>query len=119
MRFKLDENLGRRTAGLFRETGYDTATVFGQKLNGASDNDVLAVCVEENRVLVTLDLDFANPLRFDPALTPGIAVLRVPALPSWADLDEPARLLLAQLSVASIAGRLWVVARGRVRQYEP
>ncbi|MGH8932114.1 MAG: DUF5615 family PIN-like protein [Egibacteraceae bacterium] len=71
MRFKLDENLGCRTAALFRQAGHDIATVFDEKLNGAADDEVLAACVAEGRILVTLDLDFANPVRFDPALTPG------------------------------------------------
>jgi hypothetical protein len=33
---------------------------------------------EDGRAIVTLDLDFAKPLRFPPALHHGIAVLRGP-----------------------------------------
>ncbi|MGH8885936.1 MAG: DUF5615 family PIN-like protein [Egibacteraceae bacterium] len=62
MRVKLDENLGHRTVRLFRDAGHDGATVFDQQLAGAVDADVVAVCVVGERVLVTLDLDFANPL---------------------------------------------------------
>ncbi|MGH8909639.1 MAG: DUF5615 family PIN-like protein [Egibacteraceae bacterium] len=80
MKFKLDEDLGSRTATLFRNAGYDTATVFEQKLSGAADEDILVVCVDEGRILVTLDSDFANPLRFDPAANSGNrgAAARVP-----------------------------------------
>ena len=38
---------------------------------GPSDASVYAVCVAEHRALVTLDSDFANPFRFDPAHGPG------------------------------------------------
>jgi len=30
-------------------------------MGGTSDDHLYAVCVSEDRVLVTLDLDFANP----------------------------------------------------------
>ncbi|MGH8902891.1 MAG: DUF5615 family PIN-like protein [Egibacteraceae bacterium] len=119
MRVKLDENLGHRTVRLFRDAGHDVATVFDQHLAGAADADVFAVCVSEERVLVTLDLDFANPLRFDPLTTAGIAVLRVPTLPGARDLDEAAARLIAHVEWHSISGHLWIVDRSRIRQYKP
>lgn len=119
MRVKLDENLGRRTIEVFVTAGHDVATVVDQGLTGAADPDVLAVCVAEGRVLVSLDLDFANPLRLDPSPTPGIAVLRVPDLPGRSHLLRSATVLCDTMSRAEITGRLWVVDQTRVRQYEP
>lgn len=119
MRLKLDENLGVRTARLFAEAGHDVATVAGQGLAGFTDSDLLAVCVAEGRALITLDLDFSNPLRFDPANTAGIAVLRVPDLPGRSDLELAAGLLIGVVAEADIAGQLWVVDRRRVRRYDP
>ena len=77
MRVKLDENLGNRGAQAFRAAGHDVATAYEQGLTGATDDELYDVCVRESRLLVSLDLDFANPLRFDPAKSAGIAVLRV------------------------------------------
>ena len=74
MRFKLDENLGRRGRDLLTAAGHDVATVFDQNLTHAPDNKVIEACRQENRCLVTLDLDFGNPLRFNPAEYCGIAV---------------------------------------------
>lgn len=119
MRLKLDENLGVRTARLFAEAGHDVATVAGQGLAGFTDSDLLAVCVAEGRALITLDLDFSNPLRFDPANTAGIAVLRVPDLPGRSDLELAAGVLIGAVAEADIAGQLWVVDRRRVRRYDP
>lgn len=119
MKVKLDENLGRRTANLFEAAGHDVATVLVQGLAGATDDRLLEVCDGEGRAMVTLDLDFANPLHYDPATTPGIAVLRVPSLPGRRDLDHAASLLIEHLRAHTLAGHLWVVARGHVRQYEP
>jgi predicted nuclease of predicted toxin-antitoxin system len=118
VKVKLDENLGRRTVDVFLTAGHDVATVLQQGLNSAPDDDVLAACVAEERVLVTLDLDFANPIRYDPARTSGIAVLRVHELPGRSDLLRAAAVLCDALGRSSISGRLWVVDQSRVRQYE-
>ena len=61
MRFKLDENLGRRGRDLLTAAGHNVATVFDQNLNQAPDSEIIEVCRQERRCLVTLDLDFGNP----------------------------------------------------------
>ena len=78
MRLKLDENLGNRGAEALQAAGHDVATVFGQGLMAASDTELIRVCHDERRCLVTLDLDFSNPLslkersdRLDLAGTPS------------------------------------------------
>lgn len=119
MKLKLDENLGNRGAATLRSAGHEVATVFEQALVTASDRKVIDVCAAEGRCLVTLDLDFANPLSFDPAAYSGIAVLRVPPMVSQAVLDELVRTLVAALATEDIAGKLWIVEPGRVRKYLP
>ncbi len=83
-------------------------------------------CAAEGRALVTLDLDFANPLRFRPSRYAGIAVLRLPPQPSAADLAVTIRTLAAGLAgpasrsgapLGGLARRLWIVERNRIRAY--
>jgi predicted nuclease of predicted toxin-antitoxin system len=64
---KLDENLGHTAAELFRQAGHGVETVHSQRLSGAPDAAVIALCQREQRCLVTLDLDFGNPLPFKPS----------------------------------------------------
>jgi predicted nuclease of predicted toxin-antitoxin system len=89
-----------------------------QQLGGATDEELIEKCCREGRGLVSLDLDFANPLRFQPSKYPGIAVLRLPSKPSADDLTNLIRTLARALTGDSIAGRLWMVERGRVRIYQ-
>ena len=118
MRLKLDENLGKRCAEMFREAGHDVSTVPEQDLQGAPDPSIIETCLREGRCLVTLDLDFGNPLIYRPSRYPGIAVLRLPGHPAADDLEDGVRTLNGGLQRDSIEGRLWIVQRGRIRQYQ-
>ena len=84
MKFKLDENFGTRTQQVFEAEGHDVQTVRMQGLQGSSDAHLFEVCGSEQRCLVTLDLDFADVIRFPPSLSNGIVVIRFPRNPSLA-----------------------------------
>lgn len=60
MKFKRDENLPELAARRLRELGHDVHTVAAEQLGGADDSVVLRAAIAEDRVLVTLDLDFAD-----------------------------------------------------------
>ena len=119
MKLKLDENLGERGAALFRDAGHDVATVASQQLSSAGDRQLITACAAEGRCIVTLDLDFSNPLVFRPWEYAGIAVLRLPSKPNDMDLWIACRTLTGALARAEIIGKLWIVERGRIREYRP
>ena len=60
MKFKIDENLPIEFAELLQNEGYGASTIYSENLKGAKDPTVIAVCQQEQRVLITLDLDFAG-----------------------------------------------------------
>jgi len=88
VKFKLDENLGARTQQIFQAAGYDIQTVRQESLQGVADWRLYEICREEQRCLVTLDLDFADVIRFPPEKTGGIAVIRLPRNPSLHMLEN-------------------------------
>lgn len=118
MRLKLDENLGPSIAARLREAGHDVSTVPEQGLSGATDERLFEECRVERRALVTLDLDFGDPRRFDPTGSAGIAVLRVPSRPSRARIELVVSRLIDTLAGADLTETLWIVEPGRVRQYQ-
>lgn len=72
MRFKIDENLPGDVVEMLGEAGHDAVTVLDQGMGGQSDASVSAAIVRENRVLVTLDLDFADIRAYPPEQYPGL-----------------------------------------------
>ena len=77
MRVKLDENLPIQFKRLFTESGHDAATVVDEGLGGASDTEIAAICIAEERVLITQDLDFSDIRTYPPAEYAGIVVFRL------------------------------------------
>jgi len=118
MRFKLDENLGTRAQDLFRAAGHDVETVHGESLGGAADHKIYGACCQEQRCLVTLDLDFADVTRFNPEQAAGIVVLRPPHNPSLVLLQHMIGQLLQQVERQTITGQLWILETGRLRIHE-
>ncbi len=114
MRFKVDENLPVEVADLLRRDRYDALTVLEQHLGGSPDSDLAQVCQREGRVLITLDLDFADIRRYPPADYPGVVVLRpdLQTIPTLLHLTTGVTALLAR---EPIEGYLWLVDERRVR----
>lgn len=119
MKIKLDENLGDRGRQFLAADGHDACTVPAQALTAADDRHLIEVCRREGRALVTLDMDFANPLVYPPARYPGIAVIRTPKRVTASDLQAGLATLARALATEPLAGHLWIVERGRVRVYQP
>lgn len=118
MRFKLDENFGTRTQQLFREEGHDVHTVKDEGIQGSSDHRLYEICCNENRCLVSLDLDLSDVTRFEPSKTGGIVIIRVPRNPSLALLEQLIRQFLKSLAKMSVENSLWIVEVGRIRIHQ-
>jgi hypothetical protein len=118
MKLKLDENLGGSALRYLEHAGYDVSTVALQKLCGVDDRRLIDICAAEGRCLVTLDLDFSNPLQFPPAAYAGIIVLRLPKQPSGGDIIDCLATIAAAIPVGSdLTCSLRIVSKGRIREY--
>ncbi len=118
MKFKLDENVDTRLIPLVQRGGHDVDTVRGEGLAGADDHAIYDACVREGRILVTLDLDFSNPIRFPPGPTEGIIIVRPPR-PILPQVEATLVSTLPELKKRSLRGKLWIIEPGRIRLYDP
>ena len=114
LRFKLDENLQHEAQALVLGAGHDAHTVHDERLVGHPDSTILDVCLNEDRVLVTLDLDFADIRQYPPSSHRGIWVLR----PETQSIEHTLSVLRGALALVGdelTTNRLWIVEPGRVR----
>jgi len=111
MKIKLDENIGRRGVELLTSAGHDVMTVRDQQLQGASDESLFSVCGGEGRILITLDHDFGQVLRFPRETNSGEPG---PRLAPQAVLT-PLQQFLVLAEIRSPVGALWIVEPGRIR----
>lgn len=76
MKIKLDENLSRHLKDLLSQLGHDAATALEEGLLGKIDMEIGAVAKSEERMIFTLDLDFADLRKFPPGSHPGVVLFR-------------------------------------------
>jgi Domain of unknown function (DUF5615) len=114
MKFKVDENLPVEVAERLRAEGYDAMTVLEQAMGGVPDPHVYRVCQAEERVLVTLDLDFSDIRTYPPRSSAGIIVFRFARQDKLYVLAQFDRVIEV-LKTEPIERRLWIVDEQQVR----
>lgn len=114
MKLLIDENVPRAVARSLAELGHDVRTPDA----GSSDAVVAERARKEKRVLVTLDKDFANILRYPPQEYCGIVCVRIG--PPIADrVAAMLAQLLERFDGASIRGTLIILTAAGYRAYPP
>jgi predicted nuclease of predicted toxin-antitoxin system len=108
MRFKIDENLPVEAADMLQQAGHDATTVHAENLVGANDQNLSVVCRNENRILISLDLGFADIRGYPPEEFPGIIVIRSKRQDKSTVLNIIENLTRA-FEKEAVAGKLWIV----------
>ena len=117
MKFKVDENLPSECVSFLGDAGFEANTVADENLSGADDLVLFERCRVEGRVLMTLDLDFANVQAYPPKSHAGIVVFR----PKFQ--DKPTLIVILQRLISTSTrrspdGQLWIVQHDRIRYRE-
>lgn len=123
MKLKLDENLGVGAKASLASAGFEADTVRDEGLEGTDDRSLIAHCAREGRCLITMDVEFGNPLLYPPHEYRGIVLLRLPARSDKSGILQAIGTLCDALRESSNPipgpdGHLWVVQPGRVRLYQ-
>lgn len=119
LRFKLDENFSHHLAKRFEEAGYDVETILDEQMSGAPDDNLFQTVIAEQRCLVTLDLDFANIIRYPTDGTAGIVVIRPNRPITLAVLESFTKQLLAEVAHQNPANCLWILEERKLRIRRP
>jgi predicted nuclease of predicted toxin-antitoxin system len=114
MKFKVDENLPIDVALILQQAGYQAETVFDEGLSGAEDAVIAETCQSEQRILITLDVGFADIRTYPPSQHPGMIVLRLDRQEKQ-NVLKIIRSIITLLTEKPIAGTLWIVSERQVR----
>lgn len=119
MKLKLDENVALRVVTFLRLAGHDVETVPNQGLTSAPDVELINVCRQEERCLVTADRGFGNRIRFNPSEYAGIVVIRLTSRANFTEWREAIETLILGLEQAEVFGKLWIIRQGTIQEYQP
>jgi len=105
-----DENVPRSTVQSLRSSGFDIVSVWEVK-PGLSDDEIVQLAVNEERIIITFDKDFGRLALTNPAI-PGLLLLRVsPINPEYVTR----RILSALDAVENPYGKLVIVRKRTVK----
>ncbi|TRU51280.1 MAG: hypothetical protein EWV91_05560 [Microcystis aeruginosa Ma_QC_Ca_00000000_S207] len=72
MKFLGDMGISPRTIALLREQGYDAIHLIEENLEKMTDQNILDKARQEERILLTVDLDFAQLLAISGDSLPSV-----------------------------------------------
>lgn len=112
MRFLVDENLPFEVVAVLEREGHDVLYLPATPERGATDRRVWQIAAEQERVVVTRDLDFPLPEKPAP---PGLILLRVPDTFKKDAIVAVLSEFVSTEAFAAVAGSITVVSPGRAR----
>ena len=99
MHFLIDENLPLSLEAVFLKQGHSMAHVRNiNELRGQPDEVIFEYAAKRKLIIVTRDLNFANPMRFELSKLVGMAVLRFPNDISIERLNQETGRLISEIN---------------------
>ncbi|MFH1778317.1 MAG: DUF5615 family PIN-like protein [Candidatus Omnitrophota bacterium] len=77
MKFLVDMPLSPKTANYLHSLGYDTVHLSSLGKERASDEEIVQLAKEQNRIILSTDLDFGTIMAYSKAVIPGVILFRV------------------------------------------
>ena len=79
MQFLIDENLPKLIGSVFEDFGFEISFVRNiENLRGQTDEVIFKYASLNKNIIVTRDVNFVNPFRFNLKELPGIILIRFP-----------------------------------------
>lgn len=114
MRFLIDENLAKSCAAVLRSLGHEAVHVAEIGFTSTDDEDIAALALRENYIVVTFDLDFSRIMALSKMPFPSVITFRLGEL-SLIEFRELMLLHLPNLSSDLLQGALVTIDSRGVR----
>ena len=114
MKLKLDENLSRHLKPVLAALGHDVLTAADENLLSRPDTEIARAASIEERMVLTLDVEFADLRKYPPGSHPGIILFRPLSLGPLS-VNRFVADFVGSADLRRLAGCVAVVEPGRVR----
>src|SRR5215475_11099466 len=114
MRFLADIGVARRVVEWLREQGYDARHLREEELQRLPDEQIFRKAVAENRVVLTLDLDFGEIVAFSGRQNVSVVLFRLQNTRA-PHVIERLKVVLQKVGPALENGAIVVVEESRFR----
>ena len=118
MKIKIDENLSRHLKDPLAQLGHDVSTALEEGLVGTVDIEIGAAAKSEDRMIFTLDLDFADLRKFPPGAHPGVILFRPRSMGPLA-VNQFVLKFSQETELTTLARCLAIVEPHRIRVRRP
>lgn len=118
MKLKLDENLSRHLKPVLSDMGHDVLTAADEGLLSRPDSEVAAGANREGRILLSLDIEFADLRKYPPGSHPGIILFR-PASLGPLSVNRFVEGFVRSTDLSRLSGCVAVVERRGIRVRQP
>ena len=118
MKLKLDENLSHHLKPTLASLGHDVMTVADEGLLSQPDTAVAEAANSESRILLTLDIEFADLRKYAPGTHPGIVLSRPRSLGALT-VKESVEAFVRHTDMTALTGCVVVVDASHVRVRQP
>jgi len=115
MKFLLDADVPRSSSLVLREHGHKVTDLRDISLGSASDKEVIKYAKENDFILVTRDVEFANILRYPKGSHVGIVVLRLPFDFTSEQINSVLNDFIKSVKVEELVKNVAIVELGRYR----
>jgi predicted nuclease of predicted toxin-antitoxin system len=118
VKIKIDENLSRHLKEPLAQLGHDVSTALEEGLLGKVDIEIGAAAKSEDRMIFTLDLDFADLRKFAPGSHPGVILFRPRSMGPFT-VNQFVLKFSQETELTTLARCLTIVEPHRIRVRRP
>jgi len=117
----LDADVPRSSAQVLRKLGHEALNVRDIGLGDATDEEIIKYAKENNFILVTRDIEFANFLHYPVGSHVGIVVLRPPLDFTSEQINSVLDDFIKSVKIEELANNVTIVELGkyRIRRFSP
>jgi len=114
LKFLLDADMPRSSGEVIRRLGFDIEDVRDIGMRAARDKEIIEYALKHNRIVITMDTDFGEVLRYPEH--PGAVILRFPYAFTSKEINERLEEFFKSVSEDDLIGMITIVELSRYRK---